>query len=122
MRDNDRMRTLHDRATRGHALSAEEHAQLDAWYAAQDAAEASAIGRLGRCAMSPSLLDRLFAEIEHLSLADQLLLLEHLVRRIRSRATPGEIVTAEILAAMAADPEIQLALRQTADVGDAPIE
>jgi hypothetical protein len=70
--------------------------------------------------MSPSLQDRLFADIEHLSPADQLLLLEHLARRIRSHATPGEPATAEPLAAMAADPEIQRELRQTADVGDAP--
>ncbi len=30
---------LHDRATRGHALTAEEQAQLEVWYAAQDRAE-----------------------------------------------------------------------------------
>jgi hypothetical protein len=30
---------LHDRATRGERLSAEEQAQLEAWYAVQDRAE-----------------------------------------------------------------------------------
>lgn len=36
---------LHDKATRGEPLSAAERARLDAWYAAQDAAEAAALGR-----------------------------------------------------------------------------
>ncbi len=31
---------LHDKATRGESLSAGEQAQLDAWYAEQDQAEA----------------------------------------------------------------------------------
>lgn len=35
---------LHDRATRGDRLSPAEHAQLDAWYAAQDRAECDMIG------------------------------------------------------------------------------
>src|SRR5215207_4817591 len=33
------MQQLHDKATRGEILSAAEEAELDAWYAAQDAAE-----------------------------------------------------------------------------------
>jgi hypothetical protein len=35
----ERARRLHDRATRGLALSAAERAELDAWYAEQDEAE-----------------------------------------------------------------------------------
>ena len=35
---------LHERATRGEQLSAEEQAQLEAWYAAQDEAEADLLG------------------------------------------------------------------------------
>jgi outer membrane murein-binding lipoprotein Lpp len=33
------MQELHDKATRGIALSADEQARLEAWYAEQDAAE-----------------------------------------------------------------------------------
>lgn len=39
MSTNDRMQELHNKATRGMALSADEQSQLDAWYAAQDQAE-----------------------------------------------------------------------------------
>ena len=43
--DHDlRMRTLHDRATRGVPLSGEEQAELTAWYAVQDAAESALLG------------------------------------------------------------------------------
>jgi hypothetical protein len=35
---------LHDRATRGERLTAEEQAQLEAWYAAQDRAEMAQLG------------------------------------------------------------------------------
>ncbi len=36
---------LHDKATRGVALSAAERERLDAWYAAQDAAEQALLGQ-----------------------------------------------------------------------------
>ncbi len=36
---------LHDRATRGETLTAAEQARLEAWYAAQDAAEATSLAR-----------------------------------------------------------------------------
>jgi hypothetical protein len=38
---------LHDKATRGLALSAEEQAQLEAWYAAQDQQERAVLGPIG---------------------------------------------------------------------------
>ena len=38
---------LHDRATRGEALSPEEQAQLKDWYATQDRAEADQLGFTG---------------------------------------------------------------------------
>ncbi|NJN19107.1 MAG: hypothetical protein HC822_24065 [Oscillochloris sp.] len=44
--DELQMRALHDRATRGHTLTADEQAQLDAWYAVQDAAETVMLGNL----------------------------------------------------------------------------
>ena len=36
---------LHDRATRGEALSAAERERLETWYAAQDAAEGAVLGQ-----------------------------------------------------------------------------
>jgi predicted nucleic acid-binding Zn-ribbon protein len=44
--DELQMRALHDRATRGKTLTADEQAQLDAWYAVQDAAETVLLGDL----------------------------------------------------------------------------
>jgi hypothetical protein len=41
MNDDDLPRRLHDRATRGEALSNDERHQLDAWYARQDREEAA---------------------------------------------------------------------------------
>lgn len=43
---------LHDKATRGGTLSSEEQAQLEAWYAEQDAREGAVLGPTG---MSPRL-------------------------------------------------------------------
>ncbi|MEW5987041.1 MAG: hypothetical protein AB1791_10445 [Chloroflexota bacterium] len=40
-------RFLHDRATRGEALSAEEQAQLEAWYALQDSTESQELDAVG---------------------------------------------------------------------------
>ena len=40
-------RKLHDRASRGETLSAEEQAQLEKWYALQDQAEAEVLGLTG---------------------------------------------------------------------------
>jgi hypothetical protein len=40
---DDVARELHDKATRGLGLSAAEQAQLDAWYAQQDAEESAAL-------------------------------------------------------------------------------
>ena len=41
---NDKGKQLHDKASRGKSLTAEEHAQLEEWYAFQDQAEAAALG------------------------------------------------------------------------------
>ena len=43
MMQNIDVAALHDKATRGGALSPEEQASLDAWYAAEDAGEARAL-------------------------------------------------------------------------------
>ena len=41
---DDLAKQLHDRATRGEPLAAEEQAQLEKWYALQDNAESKALG------------------------------------------------------------------------------
>ena len=41
---DDLVKQLHDRATRGGTLSAEEQRQLESWYASQDTAESKALG------------------------------------------------------------------------------
>lgn len=43
--NTDAMLELHDRATRGGVLSADERAQLQQWYAEQDRAEAEMLAR-----------------------------------------------------------------------------
>ena len=62
--------------------------------------------------MTPSLLERLEADIERLSLADQLWLMERLAHRIRERARPALAVEESDLIAMAHDPAIQQVLQQ----------
>src|SRR5215510_9656332 len=51
---------LHDKATRGVALSAEEQAQLEAWYAVQDQQERAVLGPMG----SSQRLATLHAQVE----------------------------------------------------------
>jgi peptidoglycan hydrolase CwlO-like protein len=46
---------LHDLATRGKALSAEEQVQLEAWYAAQDRAEMDELGLAAATEIEASL-------------------------------------------------------------------
>jgi hypothetical protein len=53
MQANPRAQQLHDKATRGVELTAQEQAELDAWYAAEDAAEQQL---LGASAAAPSLV------------------------------------------------------------------
>ncbi len=57
---------LHDKATRGSALSETERQRLDAWYAAQDAQEAAALGRQSRPAPQDGPPDQLMTALDHL--------------------------------------------------------
>lgn len=62
---DERGQQLHDRATRGQQLTAEEQEQLDAWYAEMDRAEALELG-LDREALEetlPTRIERTLAEI-----------------------------------------------------------
>jgi hypothetical protein len=62
--------------------------------------------------MTTSLLEQLEADIERLSLMDQLWLMERLAHRIRERARPTSFVPESDLIAMAHDPAIQRELQQ----------
>lgn len=64
--------------------------------------------------MSIEVFERIEADIQHLSLDEQLLLMEHLVQRIRTQSRRGGSPWAADLAAMAADPAIQRELQQIA--------
>jgi hypothetical protein len=61
--------------------------------------------------MTPTL-EAVEAAIDQLSVADQLLLLEHLASRIRARSQRVPTVEAGQLAEMAADPAIRRELEQ----------
>lgn len=47
MSKEERTQQLHDKATRGEALTAEERTQLDLWYARQDQEEEAALAGTG---------------------------------------------------------------------------
>lgn len=64
MTDEEALR-LHDRSARGEALTDDESARLEAWYAAQDAAEAREIGLAGTDSMP--LSDRIQAALEQVT-------------------------------------------------------
>jgi hypothetical protein len=57
-------------------------------------------------------LETIEAAIDQLSLSEQLLLLEHLASRIRSRTLRAPIVDESYLVSMANDPAIQRELQQ----------
>ena len=62
--------------------------------------------------MENAVLDRIEADIDQLSLSEQLWLMERLAHRIRQHALPAAIDIESDLAAMANDPDIQRELRQ----------
>lgn len=80
---------LHDRATRGEALSAEEQAQLEEWYAQHDREEAAALGS----ALSPQRNAQLQGQID--AAMAQLLTV---TQRIQTLAAENEAVRQEVSA------------------------
>jgi hypothetical protein len=62
--------------------------------------------------MTTPVLEQIEADIEHLSLAEQLWLMERLVHRIRTRTLRTPPVQESDLVAMAHDPAIQRELAQ----------
>ena len=64
--------------------------------------------------MTTPTLERIEADIAHLSLDEQLWLMERLVHRIRQHALHPLVIEESDLAAMAADPDIQREMQQIA--------
>jgi hypothetical protein len=62
--------------------------------------------------MNSKVLDRLNADIQRLTLAEQVWLMERLVQSIRVKTMRQQHVIENQLAAMAADPEIQREISQ----------
>lgn len=80
---------LHDRATRGEVLSAEEQAQLENWYATQDRAEMDELG----LTVTEKTLTALQAQVDA-ALAQ----LATVTRRIQEIAAENEALRREIAA------------------------
>ena len=60
MNSNDVGERLHDRATRGEVLTADEQVQLNEWYAERDRAEAATLSQLP----PPQGLDTVHAQVD----------------------------------------------------------
>ncbi len=88
-------RQLHDRATRGDSLSAEERVLLDQWYARQDQEEGAALAAAVPPASAAALQTQVDAALAQLVTA---------TRRIQTLAAENEAVRKEI-----ADLQRQLA-------------
>jgi len=66
MASNELGQQLHGRAVRGEALSAEEQAQLEAWYAEMDRAEMARLSSAASAKAVESLRDEADAELERI--------------------------------------------------------
>lgn len=64
--------------------------------------------------MSNTVLERIEADLDQLSIVDQLWLIERLAQRIRHQAQPHQSTLESQLAAMANDPDIQRELQEIA--------
>jgi septal ring factor EnvC (AmiA/AmiB activator) len=87
MSDDEIAKVLHDRATRGETLSADEQAQLEAWYARQGAEEIALLAG----APSPGNLDALRTQVDEAR--SQLLAVSE---RIRAQAAENQRLRREI--------------------------
>ena len=75
---NDGARALHDKATRGAPLSAEEQIQLDQWYAAQDHAKQVILSSGTVSSAVPELQTQVTAVLERcVTLAQRIQKLSH---------------------------------------------
>jgi peptidoglycan hydrolase CwlO-like protein len=80
---------LHDRATRGEALSVEERAQLEDWYATQDRAEADQLGLTATAETVDSLQTQIDSALAQLAT---------ITRRIQEIAEENKALRREITA------------------------
>lgn len=86
--DNKPVQRLHDRATRGEALTEAERTTLDAWYGQQDVEEAAQFA--ASAPVSPDL-DKLRAEV-----SEALTQLHEVTRRIQSQSNANEALRQEV--------------------------
>ncbi len=85
---DERGRQLHDRATRGELLSPTELAELEEWYAIQDAAEQSILGG-GETSQTASVQKQIDATMSQLGLVS---------RRLKEISTENDDLRQEIRA------------------------
>jgi len=78
---------LHDRATRGVELAAEEQAQLNEWYAEQDRVEAAVLSR----PTSAQPLDALHAQVDRVMVQ-----LGDVTQRIQTLSAESDAIRKEI--------------------------
>jgi predicted nucleic acid-binding Zn-ribbon protein len=84
---DERMLQLHDKATRGLALTDEEQSQLDAWYAAQDAAESELLSPVVTPPSLAALQNEIDAAVAQLNVA---------ARQIQELSSANAVVRQEI--------------------------
>ncbi|MBA3533169.1 MAG: hypothetical protein H0T73_14715 [Ardenticatenales bacterium] len=87
MSQEDYFKQLHDKATRGIALSTTEQAELDGWYAAQDQAEIEQLAK----ATPPQTFAMLQAQVE--TALEQL---RTVTQRIQELSAQNETIRREI--------------------------
>lgn len=87
MKDTELGQRLHDQATRGAALDAEEQKQLDAWYAEQDATEQGTLARAASGGEAASLREQVDRTLGQLEVAAQ---------RVRQTAAANEALRREV--------------------------
>lgn len=88
MNPNDVSERLHDQATRGVELTAEEQAQLNEWYAQRDRAEATVLSR----PTSAQPLDALHAQVDRVMVQ-----LGDVTQRIQTLSAENDAVRKEIV-------------------------
>lgn len=65
--DENKAKELHDRSTRGQALTAEEQAQLEAWYQEQDQTEFQQLGLTASTLANTALSEQIGTTLEQLA-------------------------------------------------------
>ena len=87
MISDDSARKLHDRLSRGEALSVEEQTQLENWYASQDTAERKILGVTASEKTVASLQSQVYAALSQLTIV---------TKRIQEVSSENETLRNEI--------------------------